>query len=152
MECAATVEKRSFDNIIKIIFNNWTGLKLVLEHGVCNNENILKLKVNTMVESVKDILSDSENNTWQDVANVLSSTMDSEFNTILEDGSGDQVGYQIWNLFKLWCSGNTKEVASQLSNCLNSNPIFSTHKGVDACMLEAQTNESDAGDEKNSVK
>lgn len=135
MECAASVEKRSFDNIIKIIFNNWTALKLVSDHSGYNND-IMKQKVNLMIELVKDILSNSENNSWQDVASVLSTAMDSEFNTSLEDGSGDQVGYQIWNLFKLWKSENTEEIASQLSNCVNITPIFSTHRGVDASILE----------------
>uniref|UniRef100_A0A1B6DBK4 Pre-rRNA-processing protein TSR2 homolog n=1 Tax=Clastoptera arizonana TaxID=38151 RepID=A0A1B6DBK4_9HEMI len=115
------MESTSFQEYVGIVFNNWTALKLAIEHGMGGPPTVLEMKVNKIIDNISNLLvSGSE---WEDVADTLANLMDDEFSTIIEDNSSDEVGFQLFQLFQLYSAGNHQEILASISHLPITTPI-----------------------------
>lgn len=120
----------NFQNVIRLIFNNWTALRLAVEHGMGGSPTLTQTKLENIVGSVMEILqglsleSIQANTDWYKVSDMLEIKMDSEFSTILEDNSNDEVAVHIGYLYKFFCLGDFDSLNLSLNLLTRQSPIF----------------------------
>lgn len=120
----------NFHNVVRIIFNNWTALRLAIEHGMGGPPFLTQIKLENIVDSVIETLqgltlkSINDNTDWCKVSDVLEMKMDSEFSTILEDNSSDEVAVHIGHLYKLYRLGDFDSINLSLESLPRLSPIF----------------------------
>lgn len=110
----------TFKYIVSVVFNNWTGLKLALEHGM--GGPFQEAKVMQLIDEITERFT-AGNFLWDAAADLLQDVMDSDFSTILEDNSCNEIGYQLWELHQLYTSDMLEEITDFLSELPNTTPI-----------------------------
>ncbi|RZF43755.1 hypothetical protein LSTR_LSTR009178 [Laodelphax striatellus] len=123
MESAQSTEEK-FDTAVGIVFNNWTALKLCLEHGQGGNTVDAHTKLLALLSEVKSCFAKDPNLHWSDLADLLADYLDTEFDTLLEDESENEVAAHICELFKQLAAGNDLEVTDQLTRFPVTSSIF----------------------------
>ncbi|PSN55589.1 hypothetical protein C0J52_04068 [Blattella germanica] len=101
-----------FTTVVERVFNNWTALRLAVEHnmgGFQSKEVALQL-VNIITEMFK-----KHNVSVEDIADFLIDYMDSEFQTICEDNSPDEVAAVLWQFHQKYLEGNVEFINLELS-------------------------------------
>ncbi|KAJ9593731.1 hypothetical protein L9F63_014704 [Diploptera punctata] len=102
-----------FRNAVESVLNSWTGLKLAVEHdmgGFQSKDVALQL-----VTDIVDIFDKNASIGVEDVADYLTDFMDSEFQTICEDNSPDEVAAVLWQFYQLCKTRNLELVNLELS-------------------------------------
>uniref|UniRef100_A0A069DW79 Pre-rRNA-processing protein TSR2 homolog n=1 Tax=Panstrongylus megistus TaxID=65343 RepID=A0A069DW79_9HEMI len=110
------------EEIIGIILNNWTGLKMCIEHGMGGSSNLVAEKVSCMIKIIIEKLNCAKVS-WENISDLLEEFMDVEFNTILEDGSPDEVAQIVCELFYLWKEGNQDELNAKINIMTVKTPL-----------------------------
>ncbi|XP_039300814.1 pre-rRNA-processing protein TSR2 homolog [Nilaparvata lugens] len=123
MESAKTTEEK-FETAVGIVFNNWTALKLCLEHGQGGNPVTAHEKLLALLSEIKARFAKDANLHWSDLADMLADHMDAEFDTLLEDESENEVASHICQLFQQLTAGNDLEVTDQLTRFPVTSSIF----------------------------
>lgn len=120
----------NFRNVVRLIFNNWTALRLAVEHGMGGSPSLTQIKLENIVDCVLETLqgltteSIYANTDWYKVSDVLEMKMDSEFSTLLEDNSTDEVAVHIGYLYKLYCQGDFDSINLSLESLPRLSSIF----------------------------
>lgn len=142
----------SFKHIISVIFNNWTGLKLALEHGMGGPSQ--EMKVMQLIDEITEKFA-AGNFEWDVLADLLQDVMDTDFATILEDNSCNEIGYQLWELYQLYTSQRLQEIMEFLTQLPHNTPIQLTappthmqqvHQAEFPVDLEGDSHDSDEDD------
>uniref|UniRef100_A0A1B6FYM1 Pre-rRNA-processing protein TSR2 homolog n=1 Tax=Cuerna arida TaxID=1464854 RepID=A0A1B6FYM1_9HEMI len=111
-----------FPNIVGIIFNNWTAMKLAVEHGMAGPPAITQQKLIATVESASALLSSGKADR-SNLSHFLADIMDSEFSTVLEDNSSDEVASHLCELYQMFSSGDVQSLVSALESLPCKSPI-----------------------------
>ncbi|KAK9500344.1 hypothetical protein O3M35_001625 [Rhynocoris fuscipes] len=110
------------EDIIGIVFNNWSGLKMSIEHGMGGNNYSVSEKLLNMINIIMDNLN-STNYSWENISDNLDDIMDNEFNTLLEDNSSDEVAKVICELYLLWKNGDQENINIRLNKFQEKTPL-----------------------------
>lgn len=103
---------RDFVDVIGVVFNNWTGLKLAIEHGTGGTPVETRRKIENLVNSVHDTLNNSGD--YYDLIDELETVLDEQFCTIVEDNSCEEVSEELLNLHKLWVQRHFDDVSNRI--------------------------------------
>ncbi|KAL1110317.1 hypothetical protein AAG570_007850 [Ranatra chinensis] len=109
----------TFDCVIGTILNNWTGLKMAIEHGMAGTEDVVVSKLTKMFELITQFLCYSEKKgAWDNfvLSDLLSDIMDTDYDTILEDNSADEIAADIIQFHQLWLTGDKVGINARLAN------------------------------------
>uniref|UniRef100_A0A0N7Z8Z5 Pre-rRNA-processing protein TSR2 homolog n=1 Tax=Rhodnius neglectus TaxID=72488 RepID=A0A0N7Z8Z5_9HEMI len=117
------------EEIVGIILNNWTGLKMCIEHGMGGSNSSVAEKVCCLIKLVIEKLN-CANVSWENISDLLEEFMDVEFNTLLEDGSADEVAQIVYELFYLFKEGNKNEINRKLNLINVKIPLQEEYKMV----------------------
>ncbi|XP_054288468.1 uncharacterized protein LOC129004099 isoform X1 [Macrosteles quadrilineatus] len=112
----------SFADVIGIVFNNWTAIKLAVEHGMGGPPAVTQHKLTGIIDSVAQTIT-SNNVDWYDVSDLLADAMDTEFSTILEDDSNDEVANHLCQLYQMYQTGDHPSLQAALSSLPCRTPI-----------------------------
>lgn len=112
----------SFADVIGIVFNNWTAIKLAVEHGMGGPPAVTQHKLTDIIDSVAQTIT-SNNVDWYDVSDLLADAMDTEFSTILEDDSNDEVANHLCQLYQMYQTGDHPSLQAALSSLPCRTPI-----------------------------
>ncbi|XP_046679708.1 pre-rRNA-processing protein TSR2 homolog [Homalodisca vitripennis] len=113
---------KHFANIVGIVFNNWTAMKLAVEHGMAGPPASTRQKLAATVETAAELLY-SGTADWGELSDFLAETMDSEFSTVLEDGSSDSVASHLCQLYRMFSSGDVQSLVLALEPLPCKSPI-----------------------------
>ncbi|KAK9871433.1 hypothetical protein WA026_012808 [Henosepilachna vigintioctopunctata] len=109
-----------FSKVVNQVFNNWTGLKLAVEHSL-GGSNSLQVANDIKDYMVKYCLYES-NVQVEDIQDALDDIMDEEFNTICEDNSTKDISIILFRFLQLIRENNL----AQLEIEMNSLPTASS--------------------------
>ncbi|PNF17927.1 hypothetical protein B7P43_G02205 [Cryptotermes secundus] len=101
-----------FRYVVETVFNTWTALRLAVEHGMggpLGKENALNL-----VNQVTDLFCKTDIEV-EEIADFLVEFMDTQFQTICEDNSPEEVAVVLWQFYQHCKSGNQHLVNLELS-------------------------------------
>jgi len=92
-----------FEHIIGVLFNNWTALKLAVEHGMGGSSAIMQSKIRDLIKHVHDsLLKSGVNMCWTRISDIIEDTMDFGFDVVLEDASAEELSKHICELYCIW--------------------------------------------------
>jgi pre-rRNA-processing protein TSR2 len=97
---------------VENVFNTWTALRLAVEHGMGGNRG-KEIALN-LVAQVTDLFCKRDIEA-EEIADFLIEFMDSQFQTICEDNSPDEVANVLWQFYQHCKSGNDHLVSLELS-------------------------------------
>ncbi|XP_050545677.1 uncharacterized protein LOC126907965 isoform X2 [Daktulosphaira vitifoliae] len=96
-------ENTNFEHIIGILFNNWTALKLAIDHGMGGSLEMTHFKITDLIKNIHDFLQKSGNEScWTGVSDIIEDVMDVGFDVVLEDLSADDLGKHICKVYCDW--------------------------------------------------
>jgi pre-rRNA-processing protein TSR2 len=101
-----------FRNVVETVFNTWTALRLAVEHGMGGHRG-KEIALN-LVTQVTDLLCKSDFEA-EEISDFLIEFMDTEFQTICEDNSPEEVATVLWQFYQYCKSGNYDLVNFELS-------------------------------------
>lgn len=129
MEASATTDLpdalKSFSNVIGIILNNWTAIKLAIEHGMAGTPAACERKLTMLFEAISTYLG-SGNTEWYDLSDLLTDVLDSEFGTLLEDNSSDEVAEHLCYLHQMFLKGDAQGLIAEISKLTYQTSILIT--------------------------
>jgi pre-rRNA-processing protein TSR2 len=130
-----------FRNVVETVFNTWTALRLAVEHGMGGRRG--KETALNLVTQVTDLFCKSDTEA-EEVADFLIAFMDSEFQTICEDNSPDEVANVLWQFYQHCKSGNHHLVSLELSKLpkcdvwlYTPHPVTTQEEAMDCVQEEA---------------
>ncbi|NP_001233010.1 uncharacterized protein LOC100569200 [Acyrthosiphon pisum] len=104
----------NFEHIIGVLFNNWTALKLAIEHGMGGSSEVMQFKISDLIKNIHECLRKSgDNMCWTSISDIIEDVMDVGFDVVLEDASADDLSKHICNLYSDWnqsLDGRTKVI------------------------------------------
>lgn len=101
-----------FRNVVESVFNTWTALRLAVEHGMGGHRG-KEIALN-LVNQVTDLFYKSDIEA-EEIADFLIEFMDTEFQTICEDNSPEEVAVVLWQFYQHCKAGNHHLVNLELS-------------------------------------
>lgn len=101
-----------FRNIVETVFNTWTALRLAVEHGMGGHRG-KEIALN-LVNQVTDLFCKTDIEV-EEIADFLVEFMDTQFQTICEDNSPEEVAVVLWQFYQHCKSGNHHLVDLELS-------------------------------------
>lgn len=101
-----------FRNIVESVFNTWTALRLAVEHGVGGHQG--KEIALDLVDQVTNLVCKG-NIGAEEIADFLIDFMDTEFQTVCEDNSPDEVAIVLWQFYQHCKAGNHNKINLELS-------------------------------------
>uniref|UniRef100_A0A1B6LU08 Pre-rRNA-processing protein TSR2 homolog n=1 Tax=Graphocephala atropunctata TaxID=36148 RepID=A0A1B6LU08_9HEMI len=105
----------AFANVVGIIFNNWTALKLAVEHGMGGPPAITQRKIKHLIDVATRLIFSGPPD--EDLlGGVLHTMMDCEFSTVLEDDSSFEVAVHLYQLYQLFAIGDAENLDAALSS------------------------------------
>uniref|UniRef100_A0A0A9ZDL9 Pre-rRNA-processing protein TSR2 homolog n=1 Tax=Lygus hesperus TaxID=30085 RepID=A0A0A9ZDL9_LYGHE len=116
-----------FLRVIEVVFNNWTSLKLCIEHGMGGDPNTVSHKLRNMIETTHGVLAKGE---FYDLVDTLEDILDTDFDTELQDNSAPEVATVLFELHKGWHEGRRDEVNEQLRQMKFPTSILEGRPGV----------------------
>ncbi|VEN34725.1 unnamed protein product [Callosobruchus maculatus] len=143
--------EEAFTKIIQHVFNNWTALRLAVEHcmgGPDSKQTALDF-MNYMVqfclyERSVDV---------DKIQEALEDILDEEFQTICEDGSTKEVAIVLYKFVKLLQDGNTQECELEYQKLptINAEWLKANIEQAKKTMLEGSSSSSEDEDENTST-
>ncbi|XP_019877973.1 pre-rRNA-processing protein TSR2 homolog [Aethina tumida] len=111
-----------FTKIVEHVFNNWTGLKLAVEHsmGGPNSKQTATDCLNYMVQYCLY----EPNVQVEDIQEALEDIMDEEFDTVCEDGSPREIAHVLFKFLELLKQGNTEQFEAEFQSLPSSNQAW----------------------------
>jgi pre-rRNA-processing protein TSR2 len=106
-----------FRNIVESVFNTWTALRLAVEHGMGGHQG--KETALRLVNQVTNLVCKGDVGA-EEIADFLIDFMDTEFHTVCEDNSPDEVATVLWQFYQRCKAGNHNEInleLTKLSRC-----------------------------------
>ncbi|CRK97764.1 CLUMA_CG011144, isoform A [Clunio marinus] len=100
--------------IIEIVFNRWTALRLAVEHGM-GGQNGLQTAIE-MIDYVTDCCISNTKIDEENIVDLLEDIMDEEFNTICEDNSIAEIATFLIKYFNMLKSGNIQQIQQELGS------------------------------------
>jgi pre-rRNA-processing protein TSR2 len=101
-----------FRDVVEAVFNTWTALRLAVEHGMGGHQG--KETASCLVTQVTDLFCRSDIGE-EEIADFLIEFMDTEFQTLCEDNSPDEVATVLWHFYQHCKTGNHELVNLELS-------------------------------------
>lgn len=96
-------ENTDFEHIIGVLFNNWTALKLAVEHGMGGSFEVMQFKISDLIQNVHECLRKfGDNMCWTNISDIIEDVMDVGFDVVLEDASSDDLSKHICQLYCDW--------------------------------------------------
>lgn len=140
----------NFSNIIGIILNNWTAIKLAIDHGMAGTPAACERKLMMLCEVVSTYLASGKSD-WFDLSDLLSDVLDSEFGTVLEDNSSDEVAAHLCELYQMYLKGDAQSLIVEINKLSCQTPIFNNqavqkvypHHNVSEVNQETEATDSD---------
>ncbi|XP_065212186.1 pre-rRNA-processing protein TSR2 homolog [Planococcus citri] len=105
-----------FCDCVISVFGNWSALQLAVDHGMGGSPQETHKKVSDMANSIATLCFSKNVTDGVDIASELEDLMDDNFDTLLEDGSADEVGQLLWDLSRQWLSGDKDGVNSYIAS------------------------------------
>uniref|UniRef100_A0A4D5R9Q4 Pre-rRNA-processing protein TSR2 homolog n=1 Tax=Scolopendra viridis TaxID=118503 RepID=A0A4D5R9Q4_SCOVI len=135
MQMSAVEEKSFFHKIIEKYVTTWPALNLALENGMGGMQ--AREKVNWMIGVVNQFYLDNENLEPYEVENFIAEILDNEFDTIVDDGSLEQMSINLCGYFQQ-CQ---LSLITDLSTVANwpSDGSFSKHTARNETHVSAST-------------
>ncbi|XP_050420646.1 uncharacterized protein LOC126833389 [Adelges cooleyi] len=100
-------ENTNFEHVIGVLFNNWTALKMAIDHGMGGTTELMHYKVSDLIQNIHEFLQKSGNEScWTGVSDIIEDVMDVGFDVILEDSSADDLGKHICQFYCDWNQAN----------------------------------------------
>merc|ERR1711928_42928 len=97
---------------VQTVLNNWTALQLAVQHQMGGPES--KAIAEWMVSVIEDFFYENDNVIGSEVADWIGEILDTEFNTVCEDGSLEEVGDNLCTYFNRIRNGKEEEVLLEL--------------------------------------
>ncbi|KAK2583936.1 hypothetical protein KPH14_001197 [Odynerus spinipes] len=101
--------KDFFLSITKRVFSNWTALKMAVEHGMGTKD-----KANEFCQYITDVIYMNEGLNTSEIACELEDYMDEQFNTELQDYSGNQVAEELFKFYRYCVEGKETLAVTEL--------------------------------------
>jgi pre-rRNA-processing protein TSR2 len=123
-----------FRNVVETVFNTWTALRLAVEHGMGGHRG-KEIALN-LVNLVTDLFCKGDIEA-EEIADFLIDFMDTEFQTVCEDNSPEEVAVVLWQFYQHCKAGNHHLVnleLSRLPKCdvwLCKHPVSTREEAVD---------------------
>ncbi|KAL1517555.1 hypothetical protein ABEB36_001305 [Hypothenemus hampei] len=118
--------EEQFTNLVSQIFNNWTALRLAVDHsmGGANSKQAALDFMNYMVQYCLY----EQNIEIEGIQDALEDILDEEFETICEDDSPKQIAQILYNFVNLLKQGKTEEFELEFQKLpvINSNWLSQT--------------------------
>eukprot|EP01035_Chromulina_nebulosa_P017324 gene17324-22865_t len=111
------------------IFRQWTALDLAIHHGWGGPSSLNK--VNDMFNEIFELFQGPERVYKDDVSLILEDYLETFFNTICEDGSPDEVGDILVNMWRKCCDGDFTFVESIIKKENNRTDVLKASQGLD---------------------
>ncbi|XP_025415389.1 uncharacterized protein LOC112687070 [Sipha flava] len=112
-------EDTNFEHVIGVLFNNWTALKLAVEHGMGGSSEVMQFKISDLIQNIHECLHKSgDNMCWTIISDIIEDVMDVGFDVVLEDASADDLSKHICKLYCDWNQSveGRKKVIDELKN------------------------------------
>lgn len=100
--------KDFFLSVTKRVFSNWTALKMAVEHGMGTRD-----KANEFCQYITDVIYMNEGLNTSEIACELEDYMDEQFNTELQDYSGNQVAEELFKFYRYCVEGKEAEAVTE---------------------------------------
>ncbi|KAL3275768.1 hypothetical protein HHI36_020513 [Cryptolaemus montrouzieri] len=113
-----------FTKIVDQIFNNWTALRLAVEHSL-GGPNSMQLARDSKNYMVQYCLYES-NVEEEDIQDALDDIMDEEFQTICEDNSTKEIAVILFKFLKLLKENNLEQCEVEFNNLPKANAEWLT--------------------------
>ncbi|XP_062593679.1 pre-rRNA-processing protein TSR2 homolog [Saccostrea cucullata] len=108
-------ENTLFPAAVATIFDSWTVLQLAVNQGFGGAES--REKAEWMITAVDQWFRENKDIEVYELDDFLADVMNTEFDTIVEDGSLSQISTLICKVYRLCCEGKEDEVREQV-RCL----------------------------------
>ncbi|KAK3883588.1 hypothetical protein Pcinc_012091 [Petrolisthes cinctipes] len=104
----------TFNIAIKAIFNNWPALQFAVGQQAGGKESAAIAE--WMVGVVEQYFKDNDDLEPEEVAEFLATVMDTELNTLVEDGSDLETGQSLCNMYRMIEEGITHKAMEEAMN------------------------------------
>ncbi|XP_061195396.1 pre-rRNA-processing protein TSR2 homolog [Saccostrea echinata] len=135
-------ENTLFPAAVATIFDSWTVLQLAVNQGFGGAES--REKAEWMITAVDQWFRENKDIEVYELDDFLADVMNTEFDTIVEDGSLSQISTLICRVYKLCCEGKEDEVREQVQ-CLPKAAVQNCSR-VAGNDEEEDDNEEDSSD------
>ncbi|CAB3379350.1 Hypothetical predicted protein [Cloeon dipterum] len=136
--------KTAFKRTVELIFKNWTALQLAGVLSGVGNYKVLQL-ADYIAEQCFAKASIEE----EEIEDTLTDILDSEFQTICEDGSPLEVSREVWRIHQLYKAGNIGQLNVEIQQ-LQSQQQENTVKVMPSEPSKSSDSESEAEDNNSS--
>ncbi|CAH1171300.1 unnamed protein product [Phaedon cochleariae] len=109
----------AFSNVIKQVFNNWTGLKLAVDHSM-GGSNSKELAIECM-NLVQDYCMHDPNVDEYDIQEFLDDVMNEKFDTLFEDDSTKEIAIILNKFLQLLKAGDLQTYEIEYQNLPTAN-------------------------------
>jgi hypothetical protein len=136
---------QQFKEGLRSIFRQWTGLELAVFHqwgGPTSNE-----RADSLVEEVLKMFEGPDKVYKDDISLILEDYMETQFNTILEDGSPDELGDLLVTMWRECGEGNFTIVTNALAREYVRHEVVRRSQGVEGGDAIDSDDEDGCGDD-----
>jgi pre-rRNA-processing protein TSR2 len=146
--------KATFQRAVELVFTNWTALQLAVEHGMGGHRSLSAAIQFT--EYMTDVFCKKANIEVEEVEDILTDVMDSEFNTVCEDESPIEVSQELWKMFQLFRNNQMEQLNAEIQrlqrpDCKQWLSVRSVNVTVPDQESESETDEDASKTDKSQV-
>ncbi|XP_074651963.1 pre-rRNA-processing protein TSR2 homolog [Tubulanus polymorphus] len=108
-------ERSAFYVAVESVFKGWTALQLAVANGfggVHSQEKAL-----WMIEAVEQWFSENSDIYADELEEFLADVMNTEFDTVTEDGSLSEIAQKICGFYQLYKTGRNEEIFNKIQTC-----------------------------------
>ncbi|CAD5114928.1 DgyrCDS3958 [Dimorphilus gyrociliatus] len=102
-----------FDEVIKRVLGGWTGYQLAIQHSSGGAHT--KEKSEWFIWAISDFFKQNANLFPDEVEDFITDILNTEFNTILEDGSIQQISSKLCEFFKMVKEGDYENLKTRVN-------------------------------------
>jgi len=121
----------TFSTAVQAVLNNWTALQLAVQHQTGGPES--KAIADWMVTVTEDFFYENDDVIGQEIAEWIGEILNTEFETVCEDGSLEEVGNNLCMYFNKIKKGKEEEVLLELSKLKGS--------GIQNCKVDSASSQ-----------
>lgn len=136
---------QQFKEGLRSIFRQWTGLELAVFHqwgGPSSTE-----RADSLVEEVLKMFEGPEKVYKDDISLILEDYMETQFNTILEDGSPDELGELLVTMWRQCGEGDFTIVTNALAREFVRHEVVGRSQGVEGGDAIDSDDDDECGDD-----
>ncbi|KAG5887404.1 hypothetical protein JTB14_024603 [Gonioctena quinquepunctata] len=135
--------EEAFKKVIKHVFNNWTGLKLAVDHSM-GGPSSKQLAIDCM-EEVENYCLHEPNIDVDQIQDFLEDEMDEKFDTVFEDGSTREISTILYRFIELLKAGDLDTCETEYQKLPTANFEWLQEKKI-----QAQKRTADSSSEEDS--